>query len=47
MFRELDFRKRRDYKLKEYETIEDYNALICFLVNDICYENIFNKWNYE
>jgi NAD-dependent deacetylase len=31
----VEFKNRRDNKLKENEMIEDYNALICFFVSDL------------
>ena len=33
----VEFKHRRDKNLKENETIKDYNALICFFVNEFDY----------
>ena len=35
-----EFKNIRDNNLGKYETREDYNALICFLVNDFNYDDI-------
>ncbi|MEA1955960.1 MAG: Sir2 family NAD-dependent protein deacetylase [Campylobacterota bacterium] len=37
----VEFKDRRDNKLKKYETREDFNALICFFINDFEYEKIY------
>lgn len=33
----IEFKYRRDNKLSQYEKAEDFNALICFFVNDFIY----------
>jgi len=33
----VEFKNMRDYKLGDYETVKDYNALICFFITDFSY----------
>ena len=37
----VEFKDRRDNKLKEYEEIEDYNRLICFFINEFQFDSIY------
>ena len=37
----VEFKYRRDNKLSKYETASDFNALICFFINDFNYKDTF------